>query len=106
MLAAAAAVGIVPAHEHVIADHVTYRAKDPDPAPPAERFTATGFVRTEGVDALVGEIDGQPVRIDGGRYHVTLSVAPGHHGRESNDAIAQGPIDPIDRPFHVAVSPF
>ena len=106
LLAAAGAAGIVPAHRGVVADHVTYQAKDPDPAPPAERFVATGWVRNEAVDALVGNIDDEAVRPDGGRFHITLSVAPGHHGRESNDAIAAGPIHPIDPPIEVAVTRF
>jgi hypothetical protein len=106
LLAAAEAAGVVPHHETVTADHVTYQAKDPDPAPPARSFRATGWVRSHAVDALVGEVDGHAVRPDGGRYHVTLSVAPGHHGRESNDAIAAGPVHPLSQPIEAPVTRF
>jgi hypothetical protein len=101
LLHSLAEAGVVPAHPGVVADHVTYRADDPYPAPPAARFTATGWVRSAAVDALVGDVDGRTVRPDGGRFHITLSVAPGHHGRESNDAIAEGPVHPLAAPVPV-----
>ena len=96
---------LVLAHAQVIADHVTYRSDDPDPAPAGHVFTVDGIVRNDGVDALVGALDGKRTRPDGGTFHITLSVAPGHHPVESNDAIARGPIEPV-APFDVAVHPF
>lgn len=100
-----AELGLTPGHAQVIADHVTYRSDDPDPAPEGHVFTVDGFVRGDGVDAVIGAIDGERARPDGGTFHITLSVAPGHLPVESNDAVKQGPIEPV-APFDVAVRPF
>ena len=99
-------LALSPAHPDVIADHVTYQADDSTVAPEGRMFTADGFVRDGAVDALVGAVDGQPVRPDGRRFHITISVAPGHHAVESNDAIEHGPIEPVEPPIEVAVRPF
>jgi glycine/D-amino acid oxidase-like deaminating enzyme len=98
--------GFVPAHAEVIADHVTYQADDPAPAPPAAVFSVDGFVRDGAVDALVGAVDGQRIRPDGRAFHITVSVAPGHHPVESNDAIEAGLVQPFDPPFDVALQRF
>lgn len=106
LLAHLSARGIEPAHRDVIADHVTHQADDPEPAPVHERFTVTGYVRNGAVDALVGTLDGESTRPDGGRFHITVSVAEGHHPVESNDAIASGPIRPLGPPIEVRVRRF
>ena len=58
---------------------------------------------TDELDCAEVTVDGTSDRPDGSTFHITLSTAPGVHGRRSNDVLATTdvtPIDPFDVPFH------
>lgn len=58
-----------------------------------------------GVEALVVAIDGETMRPDGGRFHITWSLATRRAARESNDVIAARGWVLIDTGETVAVTP-
>lgn len=79
--------GIVPAYPQVVAEHVTFKYPDKASAPAAGSVVVVGYVKGEGVEALVVEVDGVQERPHGGTFHLTLSLAAGHKPFESNAAI-------------------
>lgn len=81
-----------PRHAFTIADHVTLKAKvSPDTPLPLDCFAEiVGHIDDgRGVEAMIVAIDGRTDRPGGGVYHVTWSLGPGRHARESNDVIAK-----------------
>lgn len=80
---------IAPAYDEVCADHVTYEPGDEARAPTrTSRARIVGVADDgRGVQAVVVEIDGTTRRPDGSTYHITWSLAPGRHARESNEVL-------------------
>lgn len=81
-----------PRYDVIKCHHITYEhgVDGSSPLPPApQSVVVVGYASDDdGVEALVVEVDGTTVRpVDGGVYHITLSVAEGRKARESNDII-------------------
>ena len=96
-----------PVYGNVIADHVTLAARVAADTPlPGETIAeVVGRIDDEqGVEALVVAIHGTTDRPDGSTYHVTWSLGPGRHAKESNDALAAHPWQPID-PVPLTLTP-
>jgi hypothetical protein len=96
-----------PRYPQVVADHVTLKFPARRPKLPTE---TAGEVVGEtddgaGVQALVVRIGGTTDRPDGSTYHLTWSLAPGRHGRESNDVLREKGWRPIPRPEPVHLHP-
>lgn len=89
-----------PAHPVLHADHVTYAAPDGSRAPEAQAIAVVAVVATDELDCAVVTVDGTSDRPDGSTFHITLSTAPGVHGRRSNDVLAATPVTPV-APFEV-----
>jgi hypothetical protein len=97
-----------PAYGNVVADHVTLAAKVAGDTPlPGETIAEiVGHVDDgRGVEALVVAIRGTTGRPDGSTYHVTWSLAPGRHAKESNDVLADGGWRPLAEPIPLTLSP-
>lgn len=79
-----------PAYPDVVCDHVTLKFEQGRAFEPTDtQGEIIGFANDrQGVQAAVVEIAGSSARPDGGVYHITWSLAPGHSARESNDVIA------------------
>ena len=97
-----------PAYGNVVADHVTLAANVAGDTPlPAETIAEiVGHIDDgRGVEALVVAIRGTTDRPDGSTYHVTWSLGPGRHARESNDVLAEGGWRPLAEPIPLTLSP-
>ncbi|QYG91456.1 hypothetical protein HC251_02725 [Iamia sp. SCSIO 61187] len=93
-----AARGVRPSHPVIHADHVTYKGQGR--APEARTITVVGVTGTDELDCAVVTVDGASDRPDGSTFHITLSTAPGVHGRQANAVLATTPVEPIE-PFEV-----
>lgn len=98
-----------PRYETIKCHHITYEhgVKETSALPPAPlSVLVVGYATDDqGLEALVVEIDGSVTRpVDGGIYHITLSVADGRKARESNDVIEKLGWTRI-APFPVGVVP-
>ena len=60
---------------------------------------------SEGVEAMVVRIGGTIDRPDGSTYHITWSVEPGRHPRESNAVIRRHGWQPIVPPVPITLRP-
>ena len=99
---------IEPAYENVVADHVTLAANvaADAPLPDAAAAEAVGHIDDgRGVEALVVAIDGMTDRPGGGTYHLTWLLGPGRRARESNDALAAAPWQPLREPIPLELQP-
>jgi hypothetical protein len=99
---------IEPAYANVVADHVTLAANVAPDAPLPEAVTAEAIGRIDdgnGVEALVVAVDGTTERPGGGTYHITWSLGPGRRAKESNDALAAGPWQPLREPIPLELAP-
>jgi hypothetical protein len=97
-----------PRYDNVVADHVTLAAKVARDAelPDAVSAEAVGHIDDDqGVEALVVAIDGTTDRPDGSTYHITWSLGPGRRAKESNDALANGPWQPLREPIPLTLTP-
>ncbi len=67
-----------PEFENVVAHHVTHAYDVPEntPLPCATLGTVVGEIIDNGVQAFVVEVNGNTIRPDGFRYHITWSLAP------------------------------
>lgn len=92
-----------------IAHHVTlaFATDAPLPATPAEAAVVGHVDDGAGVEALVVAIDGDTMRPDGSRYHITWSIdrARGRTPRESNDVLAAHGWTPIAPPIAIRLIP-
>jgi hypothetical protein len=98
--------GVSPAFDRIVAEHVTYRYPDPDPAPDRASVLVVAYVRGDGVDALVVEVDGTTVRPDERIFHITLSLDEDVAPKAANDAVATRSWQHLDEPVGVPVEPF
>jgi hypothetical protein len=99
---------IEPTYPNVVADHVTLAAKVAPEAPLPDAVSAEAIGRIDdgrGVEALVVAVDGTTARPGGGTYHITWSLGPGRRAKESNDALAAGPWQPLPEPIALELTP-
>ena len=99
---------IRPAYPNVVADHVTLAANVAANAPLPDPANAEAIGRIDdgsGVEALVVAIDGGTARPGGGTYHITWSLGPGRRAKESNDALAARPWQPLPEPIPLELTP-
>lgn len=97
-----------PAYGNVVADHVTLAAKVHADTPLPDQCPAEAVGRIDdgrGVEALVVSIRGTTDRPGGGTYHITWSLGPGRRARESNDALAAAPWQPLPEPIPLQLEP-
>lgn len=97
-----------PKYGTVVADHVTLAAKVAGDTPLPDEVAAEAVGRIDddrGVEALVVAIAGTTDRPDGSTYHLTWSLGPGREAKESNDALASGPWQPLREPIPLALTP-
>lgn len=97
-----------PHYPHVVADHVTLKAKVSQEAPPPDAVTGeiVGLADDgRGVEALVISIGGTTDRPGGGTYHLTWSLDTGPEAQESNDVIARSGWSGLDLPMPVQLHP-
>ena len=94
-----------PRYDQVVADHVTLEVGGQEP-PSEVRAEIVG--RTDdgkGVEAMVVTIDGTADRPDGSTYHITWSLGPGRHAKESNDVLKERGWDELDHPIPITLTP-
>lgn len=97
-----------PAYGETVADHVTLSSRvAPDSALPDEDFGEIVGRSNDGkgVEAMVVRIGDTTDRPDGSTYHITWSLGPERHARESNDVIRSCGWVPIDPPVRVTLRP-
>ncbi len=97
-----------PKYRNVVADHVTLTARvaDDTPLPDQVAAEAVGHIDDgQGVEALVVSIGGTTDRPDGSTYHITWSLGPRRRAKESNDALANTPWQPLPEPIPLELSP-
>jgi len=97
-----------PRYADVIADHVTLRVgaspRTPLPRKPDARIVGRAD-DGDSLECLVFELDGTCRRPDGSTYHITWSLGPGRHARESNDVLRDLGWQPIDAPITIELEP-
>lgn len=96
------------AYANVVADHVTLAANIAADAHLPDPVNAEAIGRIDdgrGVEALVVAIDGSTARPGGGTYHITWSLGPGRRAKESNDALAAAPWQPLPDPIPLELTP-
>jgi len=94
-----------PLYEKVIADHVTLSV-GATPLPSKADAHIVGRADDEiSLECLVVEIDGTTDRPDGSTYHITWSLGPGRHARESNDVLRDRGWQPIEAPIPLELEP-
>jgi hypothetical protein len=103
-----------PRYEHVFAEHVTYlygvdrdvdvHIKMPDKP---RLLVAYAYASDDvGLEALLVEVDGQRLRLDGKPYHLTLSLAEGRRQSDANQVIATFSNRPLTEPIELDAEPF
>jgi hypothetical protein len=88
-----------PRYAHVVADHVTLRARVTASTPPPQPVSCRIVGEADdggGVQAMVVAIDGATERPGGGTFHITWSLADGREAVESNDVIAEKSWSPVE----------
>jgi hypothetical protein len=98
--------GVTPVHDKVDLHHVTHEYPSQAAAPEINHARVIGHAADEGVQALLVEVDGSTQRPDGGKYHITYSLAPGRKPRESNDLLAYAKIEPLNPPIPIQTEAF
>lgn len=97
-----------PRYGNVIADHVTLSVAamrdTPLPDKPEARIVGRAD-DSDSLECLVVEINGTTDRPDGSTYHITWSLGPGRHARESNDVLRDRGWQPIEAPLSIQVEP-
>jgi len=98
-----------PKYENVVADHVTLRVgatpETPLPHQPASSKVVGRADDGKSLECLVVELDGTTDRPDGSTYHITWSLGPGRHARESNNVISDHEWTRFAVPIPVTVTP-
>jgi hypothetical protein len=97
-----------PKYHETIADHVTLasRVASESILPDEQWGEIVGRSDDEsGVEAMVVCVGGTTGRPDGSTYHITWSLEPGRHARESNEVIARFGWRAIDPPIRITLLP-
>ena len=98
----------MPKYERTIADHVTLRAGAPEdaPLPPEVDARIVGHADDgNSLECLVVQIDGTTDRPDGSTYHITWSLGPGRHAKESNDILRKDGWKRLDQVIPIRLEP-
>lgn len=94
-----------PRYSQTVAHHVTLEVGGKN-IPREVKASIVGSIDDEqGVEAMVVTIDGTVDRPDGSTYHITWSLEPGRHARESNDVLKQRGWKELDHPVPVTLTP-
>ncbi len=93
--------GVFPLYERVVFEHITLQYPDKETAPSVELVEIVGHASSDGVQAVLVEVDGVSERPDGKLYHITLSLAEGHKPAESNAMLASTPVEPLSSPISI-----
>ena len=97
-----------PRYAEVIADHVTLRVgadqDTPLPRKPEARIVGRADDETS-LECLVVELDGTTERPDGSTFHITWSLGPKRHARESNDVLRERGWDYLVMPVAIELEP-
>ena len=97
-----------PRYAKTVADHVTLRtgatAETPLPRKPEAQVVGRADDGTS-LECLVVALDGTTDRPDGSTYHITWSLGPGRHARESNDVLRDRGWEPIAAPIPITLEP-
>ena len=90
-----------------VADHVTLKTDAQyEPLPPEVQAEILGRADDGiGVEAMVVALDGSTDRPDGSTFHITWSLGPGRHARESNNVISDHEWTRFAVPIPVTVTP-
>ena len=99
---------IPPRYDNVVADHVTLRVGATPNTPLPREVEARVVGRADDGDSLeclVAELDGSTDRPDGSTYHITWSLGPGRHARESNDVLRGRGWTRLDAPIDIKLEP-
>jgi hypothetical protein len=97
-----------PKFSEVVADHVTLAARVTGSAelPSETHGEIVGRIDDgQGVEAMVVEIGGTTDRPDGSIYHITWSLSPGRHAKESNDVIRTLGWEKLDLSMPILLKP-
>jgi hypothetical protein len=97
-----------PIYASPVADHVTLtsRVASDSQLPEEDRGEIVGRADDgKGVEAMVVRLGGSTDRPDGSTFHITWSLEPGRHARESNDVIRHFGWTPIEPPISVSLRP-
>ena len=94
-----------PLYEKVIADHVTLSVGATSLPPKADAHIIGRADDGISLECLVVEVDGTTDRPDGSTYHITWSLGPGRHARESNDVLRDRGWQPIEAPIPIELEP-
>lgn len=97
-----------PMFDRVALHHITYQYGVEESLPPTAtvaKIVAT--VSNERAQALVVEINGTTERPNGQTFHITVSYAAsqGASAKDSNQAIAESPWEPLERPMTIPITP-
>jgi hypothetical protein len=89
-----------------VCHHVTiaFDVTDDYPMPQRETGRVVGEIIDKGVQALVVEIQGNTVRPDGERYHITFSLDEGRFPEEARRLVRRGWF-PFAEPIQVKLTP-
>src|ERR1700756_2780345 len=94
-----------PRYLNVFADHVTLRSGSISSTPLPEKPQSSNVVGRaddgHSLECLVVAIDGTTDRPDGSTYHITWSLGPRRHARQSNDLLRDRGWDYIESPIPV-----
>lgn len=99
---------IMPAHERIVAHHVTHEfgVEDGLLPPFVDKVAVTHHAWDENVQAVVVEVNGRHKRPDGSIYHITVSLAGDAKPVSSNGLLADRTNwAPLITPFEIEVTP-
>ena len=97
-----------PRYARTVADHVTLVANVALDTALPDALPAEVVGRADdgdGVETLVVAIDGFTGRPDGSTYHMTWSLEPGRHPKESNDVLRAHGWIALDTPLPITLIP-
>lgn len=97
-----------PMFDRVAMHHITYQYGVEESLPPTAtvaKIIAT--VSNDRAQALIVEINGTTKRPNGQTFHITVSYAAsqGASAKDSNQAIAESPWEPLERPMTIPITP-
>lgn len=96
-----------PRYDNVVADHVTLKIGSPNtPIPKQVRAEVVGRADDrKSLECLVVSIDGTTDRPGGSTFHITWSLGPGRHAKESNNVLREFGWQTLEAPIPIRVEP-